>query len=188
VVGNQFVNKNHRRLPHHFTASGIVVCRDHILLVNHKRIGAWVPPGGHVEPEEMPEETVVREILEETGVAVEVLSEPVPDTGDSEAFFLATPFYVQSVLAIEGGQEFYHLDLAYLCRPAAANQLDARGLPVLNGNQEVKEARWIERASAGRLILAKNVQQALDTLENVGVVSRFSRVAPTAAFLDNPGA
>ena len=97
------VTRRHLGLPHHFTASGIVVCHDHILLVNHKRIGAWVPPGGHIEPDEMPEETVVREILEETGVAVEVLSEPLPQTAGDEAFFLASPLYVQSVLAIEKG-------------------------------------------------------------------------------------
>src|SRR5690349_704299 len=133
---------SHHGLPHHFTASGIVIDQGHILLVNHKRIGAWVPPGGHIEDNEMPEETVVREILEETGLLVEICGKPKVQTGDRDAFFLSSPLYVQSVLAIEAGERFYHVDLAYLCRPKRVGE-DPPGLPLLQHNPEVKEARWV---------------------------------------------
>jgi 8-oxo-dGTP diphosphatase len=39
-----------------------------LLLVDHKKAGLWLPAGGHVEPNEHPEETVKREIMEELGV------------------------------------------------------------------------------------------------------------------------
>jgi 8-oxo-dGTP pyrophosphatase MutT (NUDIX family) len=167
------MKRAHLNLTHHFTASGLVLCANHILLVNHKRIGAWVPPGGHVEPDEMPEETVVRELLEETGLHVEVLSPALPDTGDEEAFFLSSPLYMQSVLAIEKSERFYHVDMAYLCRPTADNEFDSQGLPLIAGNPEVKEARWVPRARVGELPLAKNVAEALSLLDWDGNGSRL---------------
>jgi 8-oxo-dGTP diphosphatase len=39
-----------------------------ILFVNHKNAGLWLPPGGHVEGDENPSETVVRECVEELGI------------------------------------------------------------------------------------------------------------------------
>jgi len=36
-----------------------------LLLVDHKSAGLWLPGGGHVEPDEAPDATVVRELSEE---------------------------------------------------------------------------------------------------------------------------
>lgn len=44
---------------------------DQILLVDHKKAGLWLPPGGHVDPEEDPMETVRREAKEELGIEAE---------------------------------------------------------------------------------------------------------------------
>jgi ADP-ribose pyrophosphatase YjhB (NUDIX family) len=75
------------QIPSHFTASGIVIEQGHLLLVNHRRIGAWVPPGGHIEADELPEECAAREILEETGVEVEIISRPSPQNDDDADAF-----------------------------------------------------------------------------------------------------
>ena len=48
---------------------------EQVLLVNH-RWRAWVPPGGKVEPFEMPREAASRELFEETGLRAELLSTP----------------------------------------------------------------------------------------------------------------
>ncbi|MEV8638186.1 NUDIX domain-containing protein [Streptosporangium sp. NPDC051023] len=40
------------------------------LAIKRRDDGRWVPPGGIVELDETPEEAVVREVLEETGVLV----------------------------------------------------------------------------------------------------------------------
>lgn len=164
-------------IEHHFTASGLIVCCDHVLLLDHKRIGAFVPPGGHIESAEMPEQTVVREIFEETGVSVDVLSRPVPETADVEAFFLATPLYVQSVLAVEDGQRFYHVDLAYLCRPSSSNKFNELGLPILTNSDESSEVVWVPLADLGQLKLAKNVKEALALLSEQPLLQDFTRVA-----------
>lgn len=46
-----------------------------ILLVDHKTAGLWLPPGGHVELNEHPQETVKREIREELGIEADFLLE-----------------------------------------------------------------------------------------------------------------
>jgi len=143
-------------IPQHFTASAVVVCRQHILLVHHRRIGAWLPPGGHIEPFEMPHEAAVRETFEETGVRVEVICEPPPGPGDPDAFFLEAPLCLHGVRAVEEGAAVYHLDLSYLCRPAGRSSREPL-LPPVRSGADVKEARWFKIAELGRIALARNV-------------------------------
>ena len=45
-----------------------------ILMIKHKKKKKWLPPGGHVAENELPCIAVAREVLEETGVTVQVLS------------------------------------------------------------------------------------------------------------------
>lgn len=45
------------------------------LLVDHKKAELWLPPGGHVEINEHPRETVKQEIKEELGIDAEFLFE-----------------------------------------------------------------------------------------------------------------
>jgi 8-oxo-dGTP diphosphatase len=48
--------------------------RGKILLVDHKIAGLWLPSGGHVEPDEDPRATVIRELAEELGLAAEFIN------------------------------------------------------------------------------------------------------------------
>lgn len=45
------------------------------LLVDHKKAKLWLPPGGHVELNEHPQETVKREVREELGIEAKFLCE-----------------------------------------------------------------------------------------------------------------
>jgi 8-oxo-dGTP diphosphatase len=47
--------------------------RRKMLLVDHKLAGLWLPSGGHVEPNEDPLATVVREVAEELNLAAEFI-------------------------------------------------------------------------------------------------------------------
>ncbi len=44
--------------------------RERVLLVDHRKAGLWLPPGGHIEPRELPESAAVREAREELGIDV----------------------------------------------------------------------------------------------------------------------
>jgi 8-oxo-dGTP pyrophosphatase MutT (NUDIX family) len=46
--------------------------RKEVLLIQRRDIPVWVLPGGGVEPNETPEEAVIREMLEETGFTVTI--------------------------------------------------------------------------------------------------------------------
>ncbi len=57
----------------HFTSTGYVVAGDRTLLLWHAKLQMWLPPGGHCEADEDPVQAVLREVLEESGLAVEVI-------------------------------------------------------------------------------------------------------------------
>ena len=53
--------------PKHLVSYFAVIDDGRILLVDHKNAQLWLPAGGHVEPQEHPRQTVVRELGEELG-------------------------------------------------------------------------------------------------------------------------
>ncbi|BCY10461.1 NUDIX hydrolase [Actinoplanes sp. L3-i22] len=61
--------------PQHLVSYVVPVAADgRILLVEHINAGLWLPPGGHVEPDEDPAVTARREIEEELGLGAAGLS------------------------------------------------------------------------------------------------------------------
>jgi 8-oxo-dGTP pyrophosphatase MutT (NUDIX family) len=49
--------------------------RGKLLLVDHKLAGLWLPSGGHVEPDEDPRATVVRELAEELSLLADFMQQ-----------------------------------------------------------------------------------------------------------------
>ena len=62
--------------PKHFTTTAFVLHPNHdkILLHWHKKVNEWLPPGGHIENNEIPEEAVIREVYEESGLSIKLFS------------------------------------------------------------------------------------------------------------------
>lgn len=69
-----------------FTATGALWHEDKILLVEHKKLGIWLTPGGHIEENELPHKTAQREFLEETGVRVRAVDSAQLNRPESEGF------------------------------------------------------------------------------------------------------
>jgi 8-oxo-dGTP pyrophosphatase MutT (NUDIX family) len=61
--------------PKHLVSYFACIDGDHILLVDHRNAGLWLPAGGHVEPGEHPRTTVIREAREELDIDVLFLRE-----------------------------------------------------------------------------------------------------------------
>jgi ADP-ribose pyrophosphatase YjhB (NUDIX family) len=76
-----------------FTITVFIVYDNHVLLVNHPKYNKWIPMGGHIELDEDVEEALFREIKEETGLDVEILSNK-PSIDSPETKFLLTPNYL----------------------------------------------------------------------------------------------
>jgi len=69
-----------QNLKKHATASVYVISEGgggrRIALVNHPHFGGWTVPGGHVEDDENQAEAALREVREETGLEVRLLTPP----------------------------------------------------------------------------------------------------------------
>ncbi|ADI15517.1 NUDIX hydrolase [Truepera radiovictrix] len=101
-------------LTRDFTATAFVVWRNRVLLHRHKKLGLWFPCGGHLEPNELPDEAAVREVFEESGVRVVLVGERALQTEPPRQ--LVRPRGVQLERIAEGHE---HIDLIYFARPVA---------------------------------------------------------------------
>lgn len=75
------------------TAAGCLIHQDKILLIKHKKVGTWLNPGGHIDPNELPHHAAEREFWEETGIKVQTyqLHQIAPSTSTLPSFVPA-PF------------------------------------------------------------------------------------------------
>ena len=76
-----------------FVVSAFIVHDDKVLLVHHPKYDKWIPMGGHVELDEDPETALFREIEEETGLDVSILSSK-PTLKTTDTTFILTPNFV----------------------------------------------------------------------------------------------
>jgi len=112
--------------PYDLTAAAYVVSEGRVLLVAHRKLGKWLPPGGHVARDargrfiETPAESAVREVLEETGYRVEVCAATYEAYGSGEEM-LPKP---ESMHIHPIDPEHGHLGFDFLCRliPEAQGQ------------------------------------------------------------------
>ncbi len=101
-----------------FTVAVLVVLNGHILLHWHRKLGRWLPPGGHIEPNELPDEAAVRETLEETGIEICLVGERGLDRDrPDEPRQLIRPAGIQLEDITPGHQ---HIDLIYFAVPRSA--------------------------------------------------------------------
>ena len=106
-----------------------------VLLIENKKAGLFLGPGGHIEPNEDPVEALHREVAEEVGIEVEIIAEdrfahPAVET-------LPEPFSLVVVDIAERGKEpaHQHIDFIYAVRPLS---FDIRLQDV-----EIASYRWV---------------------------------------------
>lgn len=76
-----------------YTNGFYIVFDGEVLLVNHPRYDKWISPGGHIELDEDPDQALMREIEEETGLEVEIIADK-PTFNDAGTKNLYTPSYM----------------------------------------------------------------------------------------------
>ncbi len=128
-----------------FTATAFVVWRGGVLLHRHKKLDRWFPPGGHIEPNEVPDEAAVREVLEESGVPVALIGERALPILEPRQ--LVRPRGVQ-LETISPGHE--HIDLIYFAKPRTGYE----GF-LLESDDTLG---WYDRAALGRLELTEEIR------------------------------
>jgi 8-oxo-dGTP pyrophosphatase MutT (NUDIX family) len=96
----------------HFTVAVFVVHAGRVLLHYHRKLGRWLPPGGHIEDSELPDDAAVREVLEETGVRVQLIGERGLPVDQPQQLVLPAGIQLENIYP--GHQ---HVDLVYFAVP-----------------------------------------------------------------------
>ena len=102
----------------HFTVAVFVVLDGTVLLHWHRKLGMWLPPGGHVERNELPDEAATREVLEETGLEVELVGERREDVADPVQLHRPAGVQLEDI-----GPGHQHIDLIYFARPTGPTNI-----------------------------------------------------------------
>ena len=117
--------------------------RGSVALHWHRKVKAWLPPGGHVEPNEDPVQAVLREVLEETGLEVEVVptSSVIALTYPEQVL----PPYTIMVEDIHDPVDGFHkhIDMIYFCRLLTEDDTLTEGWRWVS-KAELAEARAID--------------------------------------------
>jgi 8-oxo-dGTP pyrophosphatase MutT (NUDIX family) len=134
----------------HFTVAVFVVHKRRVLLHFHRKLGKWLPPGGHIEDNELPDDAALREVLEETGMRVRLVGgHGLPIDAPRQ---LALPAGVQ-VEPIYPGHE--HIDLVYFAVLEADDAAAAEIAPALSQSDRVG---WYAVADLAQLGASDEIQ------------------------------
>jgi len=130
-----------------FTVATFVINDDKVLLLWHKKLQMWLPPGGHIDPNELPDQAAIREVFEETGLEV-LLASPLSAPPMPGPQPLARPEGIQ-LESISPGHE--HIDLIYFAR-----LVDPDATPP-KANDEVEHIGWYGLADLDEIGLTEEV-------------------------------
>ena len=128
-----------------FTATTFVVHEGRTLLLHHRTLGMWLPPGGHIDPHELPDRAALREVREESGLEVELL-----DQGRMLGHVQVLPQPCCILLEdISPGHQ--HIDLIYFAR--------MRGGSLAHAEREAHAARWCSWEELGDPEIAEDIRE-----------------------------
>ena len=133
-----------------FTATTFVVWESGVLLHKHKKLGRWFPPGGHVEPNELPDDAAVREVLEESGVPVALIGERALPLAEPRQLIRPRGVQLETIALENGTPSHEHIDLIYFARP----------LPYYRGEllEADKTLGWYDVAGLAALTLTEEIR------------------------------
>lgn len=102
-----------------FTTSVYILDEDKVLLIFHPKFQKWLPPGGHIEENELPSAAAKREVLEETGLEISFYSDEniwvrYPNAKSVERPYLCQ---LQHVPAYKNEEAHEHMDQVFVARP-----------------------------------------------------------------------
>lgn len=130
--------------PGHLTVGAFAVAEGQVLMVHHRRLGIWIEPGGHIDPEDVSLETAAaRELLEETGVDATLVDEGIFDID------------AHDIPAARSEPAHRHFNVSYL--------FEAEPSPVVAA-AEVLDAAWIPFERVGEFTTDSAVLRAVAKL------------------------
>jgi ADP-ribose pyrophosphatase YjhB (NUDIX family) len=130
-------------LTRDFTATTFVVHEGRTLLLLHRKLGQWFPPGGHIDSHELPDQAALREVREESGLEVELLSQ---GSMLGRVHVLPQPY---CILLEDISPDHQHIDLIYFARVCGGS--------LAHAEREAHAARWFTWDALGSSEIAEDI-------------------------------
>lgn len=102
------------------TATVYILEDKRVLLIYHKKLQKWLPPGGHLESNELPSEGAIREAREETGLDIELIPQEniwILPRWNGRSFERPYMCLLEHIPEHNGHPAHEHIDFIYLGRP-----------------------------------------------------------------------
>lgn len=157
------------------TATVYILEGDKFLLIFHKKLRKWLPPGGHLDPNELPSEAALREAKEETGLEVELIPQenlwidPRPNGRSVERPYMCL---LEKIPAFGDQPPHEHIDFIYVGRPAGGTLICSEDLKSgeCGKGQEIEGIGWFSLKELDELEL--DVDIFGDTLQIIKHLSQ----------------
>ena len=157
------VNAPSTPITRDFTATTFVVHEGRTLLLLHRKLHKWFPPGGHIDPHELPDQAAIREVREETGLEVELLAHG----SELGAVKILPQPYCILLEDISPGHQ--HIDLIYFARVCGGS--------LAHAEREAYAARWVTWDALNASEIAEDIRElgrrAIESFRDTDSEPRF---------------
>lgn len=128
----------------HFTATAYLFHEGKTLLIYHGKLQKWLPPGGHIEVDELPHEAALRELLEETGLRANIVLQENIWIERWNAKSIPRPYLclLEEIPAFGDVPSHQHIDLIFL------STLTAGESSIPQGSEKIAEWFTLQEALA----------------------------------------
>lgn len=102
------------------TATVYILEDEKVLLIYHKKLKKWLPPGGHLEPNELPTDGAIREAKEETGLEIALIPQEniwIKPRWNGRSFERPYMCLLEHIPQHNAHPAHEHIDLIYIGRP-----------------------------------------------------------------------
>ncbi|HMB50812.1 MAG TPA: NUDIX hydrolase [Natronoarchaeum rubrum] len=143
----------------HFVATVYVVNDGATALHEHDKLDMWLPPGGHVDRDELPHETALREAREETGLEVSLLADADgPESETARSLPQPRQFLLEDINVTPEGVGHQHVDFVYY------GEVEHRDIAPAAGEQDADDWEWFAPAD-----LRARADELADDVVEVGI-------------------
>lgn len=142
--------------------------RQRILLIFHHKLQKWLPPGGHMEPNETPSEAALREVYEETGHSIRFLQQENILVDRWNAKSIPRPYLclLEEIPAFGSEPAHQHMDMIFVA------ELDP--LKPLNSVHENIPSRWFSLEDLATLKPDEEIfQETVEVIRHLFLESPF---------------
>ncbi|PCI78722.1 nucleoside triphosphate hydrolase [Candidatus Aerophobetes bacterium] len=112
----------------HGTSGTFVYYEAQIALIFHPIFKKWMPPGGHIEENESPQQAAIRETLEETGLDVTLINPTALTFNHPNAKTVASPICcaLENIPQSNKAAAHQHIDFIFLATPKLATTFSSK--------------------------------------------------------------